>query len=233
MKTRCSETGCLPSTDKHTNMNNMKTKRITAIALIALGAMTSSCKKQEPEPVVSNNCTEPTECSFCPGEEITLDANGMVNEVYAHQVSFFHEDGQEVQPVAPIDRTPSGFYDLHEGMSIEFNTAELPIACTANKITFVHARFANNTNDHPNLVNVKFPTTPLIVCPADSLAQYLAPYGYQAQHFYLPGYVNMSNSQGFTGVIDSLIITGPDFQTVTVGANLFESELRSICIAHQ
>lgn len=210
----------------------MKTKKITAVALIALSVMVS-CKKEKPD-VVNKNCTEPTECSFCAGEAIELDSNGMVNETYAHQTSFFHEDGQEIQPVPPIIRTPSGFYDYQEGMSISFNMAQLPLACTSNKITFVHARFPNNTNDHPNLVNVKFPTTPLIICPADSLAQYLAPYGYQAQHFFLPGYVNMGmNGEGFAGVVDSLIITGPDFQTVTVGANLFESELRSICIAHQ
>jgi hypothetical protein len=210
----------------------MKTKKITAIALITLSALTS-CKKEEPQ-VVNKDLTEAPECSFCAGEVISLDSNGMVNEVYAHQTSFFHEDGQEIQPFPPIIRTPSGFYDYHEGMSIAFNMAQLPLACTSNKITFAHARFASNTNDHPDLVNVKFPTTPLIICPADSLDYYLAPYGYQVQHFFQPAYVNMGmNGEGFAGVVDSLIITGPEFETVTVGANLFESELRSICIAHQ
>lgn len=205
---------------------------MTAIALIAMSVL-GSCKKEKPE-VVNKICTSTPECSFCPGDEIELDANGMVNETYAHQTSFFHEDGQEVQPVAPMFRTPSGFYDYHEGMAIAFNMAELPLACVSNKVTFAHARAANNTNDHPSLVNVKFPGTPLIICPADSLGAYLAPYGYQVQHFFQPGFVNMGmNGEGFQGVVDSLIITGPSFETVTIGANLFESELRSICIAHQ
>lgn len=210
----------------------MKTLKMTAIALIALSAI-ASCKKEKPK-VVNKSCTETPECSFCAGEAIELDANGMVNETYAHQTSFFHEDGQEVQPVAPMYRTPSGFYDYQEGMAIDFDMSQLPLACVSNKITFAHARFPNNTNDHPSLVNVKFPSTPLIICPADSLGYYLAPYGYQVQHFYQPSFVNMGvNGEGSMGVVDSLIITGPQFETVTVGANLFESELRSICIAHQ
>jgi hypothetical protein len=118
-------------------------------------------------------------------------------------------------------------------MAIDFNMAALPLACVSNKITFVHARMVTNTNINPSIVNIKFPTTPLIITVPDSLNYYLSPYGYSVQHFFQPGYVNMDPFTGFTGVLDSMIITGPQFETVTVGANLFESELRSICIAHE
>lgn len=213
----------------------MKTIKITTLAFIALNAFGTmlSCKKEKPA-AANKELTGSPECSFCAGEAIVLDSNGFVNEDYAQQTSFFHEDGQEVQPFAPAYRTPSGFYDYHEGMAIAFDMSQLPLACVSNKITFAHARNFTNTNDHPNLVNVKFPSTPLIVCGADELGTYLAPYGYQVQYFNQPGFVNMGmNGEGFDGVVDSLIITGPEFETVTVGANLFESELRSICIAHQ
>ena len=46
-------------------------------------------------------------------------------------------------------------------------------------------------------------------------------------------YMSQVPGESFTGVVDSIIIRGPEFETVTVGANLFESELRSICVAHE
>lgn len=213
----------------------MKTTKMAVIASLVLASAMVSCKKEKPTDPVNKDLPNAPECSFCPGESLSLDpATMMVNESYAQQVSFFHFGNEEIAPAGVFGRTPSGFYDYHEGMSIDFNLAALPLACTSNKITFAHARNTTNTNDNPSLVNVKFPGTPLIVTIPDSLNFYLTPYGYTAQHFFQPGYVNMnSTGDGFAGVVDSIIITGPEFETVTIGANLFESELRSICISHQ
>lgn len=212
----------------------MKTKKIAVLATAALMTLVVSCKKEKPAGPVNKDLPNVPECSFCPGESITLNpSTGMVNESYAQQVSFFGYSNEEHTPVAPQHKTNSGFYDYHGGMSIAFNLANLPLACTSNKITFVHARNTANTNLDPSLVNVQFPGTPLIVTVPDSLNYFLAPYGYAAQHYFMPGFVNQEPNAGFAGVVDSIIITGPEFETVTVGANLFESELRSICISHQ
>lgn len=213
----------------------MKTHKITMIAVTALAALVVSCKKEKPAGPVNKDLTEAEPCSFCPGESLVLDSQGMVNEDYAHQVPFYHSD-TEAFAASSNGKTALGFYGYHEGMAIDFNLAQLPLACVSNKITFAHARSVSNTNDNPRLVNVKFPTTPLIITTPDQLGAALAPYGYSVQEFSNPGYVNMgmtTSAGGFPGVVDSIIITGPEFETVTVGANLFESELRSICISHQ
>lgn len=214
-------------------IHDMKTNRITLIAFAALASVAVSCKKVKPSDPINKDLPNAPECSFCPGETLSMDpATGLVNDSYAQQVSFFHPNNQENTPVAP-GRTANGFYDYHEGMAISFNLANLPLACVSNKITFAHARSVSNTNDNPRLVNVKFPTTPLIVCNADELGQQLAPYGYAVEYHSVPGTVHQDLIASFAGVVDSLIITGPGFETVTIGANLFESELRSICISHQ
>ncbi len=211
----------------------MKNNKITVLTAALLITLIVSCKKETPAGPVNKDLPNAPECSFCPGESLTLDTTtGLVNESYAQQVSFFHF-GNEEFVAQPQEKTPIGFYGYHEGMAIDFNTANLPLACTSNKITFVHARYASNTNDNPSLVNVKFPGTPLIVTVPDSLNYYLSPYGYTAQHYFYPGHVNQGMTWSFAGVVDSMVITGPEFETVTVGANLFESELRSICISHQ
>lgn len=209
----------------------MKTTKIIALTGLTLSMLAVSCKKDNPVLPVNKNPDVPTECTFCTAEGFGLDSV-LVNEAYAQQVSFFHYGNDEKLP-KPNFRTPNGYYGYHEGMAIDFDLSQL-LACMSNKVTFVHARNTTNTNDYPTLVNVKFPTTPLIVTTPDSLNYYLSPYGYSVQHFFQPGYVNMNTAgNGFTGVVDSIIITGPDFSRVTVGANLFESELRNICIAKE
>ena len=212
----------------------MKTNKIVILTAFALGLAVSSCKKENPSaPINKNPCGgEVTECSFCPGTTMELNADGLVDETYAQQVPFYHYGNVAIAPFSS-QRTPNGYYSYHEGMSIDFNLAELSLACMSNKITFAHARNTTNTNDDPALVNVKFPGVPRIVTVPDSLNYFLSPYGYTVQHFFQPGFVHMGAGAGFAGVVDSIIITGPYFDRVTVGANLFESELRSICIAHQ
>jgi hypothetical protein len=204
---------------------------IAASAVILLIAI--ACKKNNPTAPV-NPCPEDTPCSFCFGENLELGTNGLIiSTPYAQQVSFMlYSQNVGLSPM--INETPTGFYGLQGGVSIAFNSENM-LACVSNKITFVHGRVPNNTNPSPSLVNVQFPGTPLISTIPDSLNYFLNPYGYTVEHYLQPGQVYMSQIPGesFTGVVDSIIIRGPEFETVTVGANLFESELRSICVAHE
>ncbi len=213
----------------------MKRKLLTPIATSAAVILLAiACKKQNPTTPVNNNCEEDSPCSFCFGETLELGTDNLIIATpYAHQVPFLI-NGQQVGPSPIIGKTPTGFYGFQGGVSIAFNSAST-LACVSNKITFVHARFASNTNPFPSLVNVQFPGTPLISTIPDSLNYFLSPYGYTVEHHFQPGPVWMSQIPGesFTGVVDSIIIRGPEFETVTVGANLFESELRNLCVAHE
>jgi len=212
----------------------MKRKLLTPIAASAAVLLLAiACKKNNPTTPV-NKCAEDTPCSFCFGEALEVGSDSLIIATpYAHQVPFLI-DGQLVGPSPILNTTPTGFYGAQGGVSVAFNS-ENTLACVSNKITFAHARFASNTNPFPSLVNVQFPGTPLISTVPDSLNYYLNPYGYTVEHYYQPAQVYMSQIPGesFTGVVDSIIIRGPEFQTVTVGANLFESELRSMCVAHE
>jgi hypothetical protein len=204
---------------------------IAASAMILLLAI--ACKKNNPT-TPANNCPEDTPCSFCFGENLELGTDNLiVSTPYAQQTSFMlYSQNVGLSPL--LNETPTGFYGVQGGVSIAFNS-ENTLACLSNKITFAHARLANNTNPFPSLVNVQFPGTPLISTIPDSLNYFLNPYGYTVERYFLPGQVWMSQIPGenFTGVVDSIIIRGPEFETVTVGANLFESELRSMCVAHE
>ncbi len=213
----------------------MKTTLLTPLAASAMVLLLAiACKKQNPTTPINNCPTEDQPCSFCFGETLELDSNGLIVPTnYAQQVAFLI-NGQLVGPNPMIAKTPTGFYGYQGGVSIAFNSANM-LACVSNKITFVHGRFPNNTNPSPSLVNVQFPGTPLISTVPDSLNYFLNPYGYTVEHYFQPGEVWMSQTPGstFTGVVDSIIIHGPEFETVTIGANLFESELRSMCVAHE
>ena len=210
----------------------MMKKRYILSAAVLASAIILSCEKEDPTGPINYDPTTPP-CSFCPSGMMELNGSGFVEEDFATQVAFHHYGGITVDPM-PVARTIDGYYGFSEGMAIEFNFANLPLACVSNKITFAHARFASNSNDNPSLVNVQFPGTPLIVTVPDSLDEYLAPYGYTVEHYFQPGFVYMNTAgDGFVGVVDSVIITGPEFETVRIGANLFESELRSICVSHQ
>lgn len=215
-------------------MHTMKRKLLIPIAATsAILLLAIACKKQNPTTPI-NGCPEDTPCSFCFGEALELGTDNLIIATpYAQQVSFLI-NGQLVGPSPIINETPSGFYGYEGGVSIAFNSAST-LACVSNKITFVHGRIPNNSNPFPALVNVQFPGTPLISTIPDSLNYFLSPYGYTVEHHFNPGTVWMSQNPGdsFTGVVDSIIIRGPEFETVTVGANLFESELRSICVAHE
>lgn len=199
----------------------------TAIALLIL-----SCKKENPTKPV-NKSTEDLPCSFCFGESLELNDSLIASTNYLHQTTFW-KNGQETGPNQVNRITPLGVYGYMGGVSLVFNSANT-LSCTSNKVTFVHARVTSNTNNIPALVNVQFPGTPIISTIPDSLQYYLTPYGYTVEKYFQPGIVWLSDLPGSTstGVVDSIIIRGPEFEVVTIGADLFESELRSICVAHE
>jgi hypothetical protein len=207
---------------------------LSAAVVLLAGAIALGCKKEEQETPVNLPETPPG-CSFCPGEALDLDSNGIISAAYAEQVVFYNASEEGFGPEPLEGKTALGFFGVNNGTAIAFDFSDL-LVCAPKRITFVHARNAVNTNPDPALINVQFPGTPLLVANPDSLDILLSPYGYSVQHFFEEGTVFMNGPGGpgsFPGVVDSIIITGPEFETVTIGANLFESELRSICVSNE
>src|SRR6218665_238922 len=192
-------------------------KRTLLIPIVASAMATMlivACKKKNTETPV--NKSQDTPCTFCFGETLEVGNDGLiVSTNYAQQTTFL-KNGQQIGPSQIANKTPNGFYGYQGGVSIAFNSAELPLACVSNKVTFVHARVTSNTNGIPALVNVQFPGTPLISAIPDSLNFYLNPYGYTVENYFGPGTVWLDESPGAfsTGVVDSIIIRGPQFETV-------------------
>ena len=211
----------------------MKRKLLTSLAASAvLLLLAIGCKKENPTAPV-NFCGVDTTCSFCFGDILETGADSLIISTnYAHQTTFL-KNGQLVGLSPIANETPTGFYGWQGGVSIALNGANIPLACGLNKVTFVHARVPNGSSNV--LVNVQFPGTPLISTSPDSLQYYLTPYGYTVENYSNPGTVWMNTTGGFYsgGIVDSIIVRGPDFGTVTIGADLFESELRSICVAYE
>lgn len=211
----------------------MKRKILIPVAASATAILLMvACKKKDPETPVNKSGDTP--CSFCFGDMLQLGSdNQIVATDYAQQTTFL-KNGQDIGPSPISAKTPNGFYGYQGGVGIEFNSAQLPMSCTSNKITFVHARVTSSSNGIPALVNVRFPGTPLISTIPDSLDYYLNPYGYTVENYFGPGAVWTTQSgPATTGVVDSIIIRGPEFEVVRIGADLFESEIRSICVAHE
>ena len=217
-------------------MNKKRFQLFAAASVLAVAATMMSCEKDEPTGPVNTDPGQTPSCSFCPGESFNIGSDGMIDEVYAHQVAFQHVNGDLIPAEPAFQRTASGFYGINEGMSIQFDFSQLALSCTTHKLTFVHAYSPGNAGSHgdEDLINIQLPGTPLIVAPAGQLATELDLYGYTVVHHYLPGEIYMNeNGDSWSGMLDSMIVYGPDFGTVTLGANLFESELRSICVAPQ
>jgi hypothetical protein len=215
---------------------NKKRFQLFAASVLFLTTAVVSCEKDDPIDPVNTDPGQTPSCSFCPGESFSLDPNGMIDEVYAHQVPFHHVNGDQIPAEAAMSRTTSGFYGVNEGMSIAFDFSQLAMSCEAQKLTFVHAYFPGNAGPHgdEDLINIQLPGTPLIATPAGNLANELTPYGYTVVHHSIPGEIYMNqNGDSWSGMLDSMIVYGPAFETLTLGANLFESELRSICVAPQ
>lgn len=202
-----------------------------SLTLLSLGLLAfAACKKDTPT-TANDNSSGTENCSLCVGDILTLNDTGYVSNSYAQQVPYMHEDGTTV--LYASHKTPNGFYDYHGGMALQFNLANVDIACSINKLSFVHARFATNTNTNPSEVNLWLPGAPLIICPADSLPSAVSQWGYTAAVYHGNTQVHQDSTSSFAGIYDSIVVTGPAFTSVRLGANLFESELRSICFSHQ
>lgn len=216
----------------------MKRTHLLLAAMFIGGILMTSCKKETATTPVNEEETE--NCSFCGLSMIEVDTTDtgmwygtLAPNSFSSPAAFYHRDGSSTPPTSLVTKTPEGFYGFQQGLAIDFDFSNM-LACTPNRVSFAHARNTVNTNQDPSFVNVKFPNTPLIACVADSLDYYLAPYGYNVQHYFYPGTVHMNmNNNTFAGVVDSLVITGPGFTTMTVGANLFESELRNVCVHNE
>jgi hypothetical protein len=219
----------------------------TAMAILLGVLIVSSCKKVKPsDPVNPNsNCES---CTICPSSYLSMDTfsitpnggvYGYVNTTnYVSQIPYTLRNGTQLA-ISQIEKSPNGFYAI-DGFCLDFNLANMNLAQLPNQVSFVHASQVYNDPNPPlnadsNTVNVKFANTPLIRTTPDSLAFYLAPYGYSVQHFQYPSFIMHGNYQWFPGpgggaiVADSIVIQGPAISSLKVGALLFESELRNIC----
>jgi hypothetical protein len=211
-----------------TQHNNLK---IFIASTFLFGLLIVACKKQNPsQPINIGNCTT---CTVCPENNVdtVLGTTGgyMDSTNYAVPTDFIGRNGGIASP-SVLQKTPTGYYGGN-GCAIDFNVTNLNMSPAPDQVSFTHCRFINNTNGlDSNLINVKFANTPTIVTIPDSLNYYLAPYGYTTQVFHNYSQVNMGNivfTQSATA--DSIVISGVAITTATIGANLFESELRNIC----
>lgn len=203
-----------------------------SFTLLSIGLLAfAACKKGTPTTTANSNGNGTENCSLCVGDILTLNDTGYVSNSYAQQVPYMHEDGTTA--FYPSNKTPNGFYDYHGGMALQFNLANIDMACSVNKLSFVHARNVTNTNANPSEINLWLPNVPLMTCAADSLPAALAPWGYTATVYHGNTQVHQDSTASFAGIYDSIVVTGPAFTSVRIGANLFESELRSICFSHQ
>lgn len=142
--------------------------------------------------------------------------------------SFFAEDGTNMG-YFPTAKTPTGYFG-NQGVSMTINFNDF-LAYAPSRISFVHAY----TDENANLINIQLPKTPLIVTSSENLNEQLIPFNYSAEVFKSTGalWENTSTVLTSEAIIDSIVITGTNMNTVTVGANLVNSELRSICTYYE
>ncbi len=150
-------------------------------------------------------------------------------DTYVYFDTFYNYDGTELGSY-PNYKTPLGYYGLQAtNMVIKFDEF---LGYEPTRIGFVHAY----SEGQSKLVNVQLPNTPLITTIPDSLNYYLEPYGYGIEHYFKTGdnlWVDQSSPPLTGKVLDSIIITGNNINEVILGANLNESELRSICTYYE
>lgn len=148
---------------------------------------------------------------------------------YVYFDDFFNYDGTVIGSY-PNFKTPLGYYGSQgTNMVIKFDAF---LAYAPTKIGFVHAY----TEGESKLVNVQLPGTPIIATIPDSLNHFLTPYGYTVEHYYKTGvhlWIDETSPPLSGKVLDSIIIRGNNLNEVTLGANLQESEIRSICTYYE
>lgn len=127
----------------------------------------------------------------------------------------------------PSAKTRLGYYGPNSAsVIVDFDDF---LGYTPTRVSFVHSYLPGQNS---RLLNVQLPGTPLIVTVPDSLDDYLMPYGYQVEVYSIPNGVFWQDgfSPPITGAqVDSIVLKGTDLKHVTIGADLNNSELRSIC----
>lgn len=129
--------------------------------------------------------------------------------------------------IYPSAKTRLGYYGQNSA-SVVIDFDEF-LGYTPTRVSFVHSYLPGQNS---RLVNVQLPGTPLIVTVPDSLDDYLTPYGYQVEvHVITNGVLWQDElSPPITGTqVDSIVLKGADLKQLTIGADLNNSELRSIC----
>jgi hypothetical protein len=131
--------------------------------------------------------------------------------------------------------SPQGIYG-GKPVALAVNLDSLLPSHSVTSFKFTHAFLSGNTTSDSTFVNIKIDGHPRIETITDSLQYYLAPLGYTVQFYRTPTMVMMGNTPiaNINGAYaDSVIITSNNaMHKVTIGAYLFESELRNICFSY-
>ncbi len=139
--------------------------------------------------------------------------------------AFYNRNGIELGN-HPNEKTPLGYYSSAPTViNIDFKSF---LGYQTKKISFVHAYLPGS----PRLINIKLPSTPLIVTSPDSINYYLSPYNYEVEHYVVQNeflWINKSQPPLIGATLDSIIIKGQSIQEIKIGAEMDHSEIRSIC----
>lgn len=159
-----------------------------------------------------------------PVEPPVIDKN-----TYIYFDDFYNYNGS-ILGSYPHTKTPLGYYgELATSIVIKFDEF---LAYEPTKIGFVHVY----NEEGSKLINVQLPGTPLIATIPDSLSHFLAPHGYTVEHHHKTNqkmWIDSDSAPVSEMVLDSIIIEGNNLNIVTLGANLQESEIRSICTYYE
>jgi hypothetical protein len=187
----------------------------------------ASCTKDR---TTNGNCST---CTTCINTVVSIDtattppvyAGPLKTTFFAVQDSFRYFNNK-AEWNARIFKTTHGYYSNTNGVAMKITLDSLVIGQAVTKLSFAHAR--PGTIAH--MVNVKMDNSPLIITTADSLAQYLTPYGYTVNYFSYADVIEYDNGTTGQGVVDSLVIESNNpMHHITVGADIGKSELRNIC----
>lgn len=166
---------------------------------------------------------------LCVKKEVTPEPPNINKDNYIYFDDFYNYDGT-ILGAYPNYKTPLGYYGLlATNMVINFDEF---LGYAPTRISFVHAYDEGGSK----LVNIQLPATPRIITIPDSLNYYLEPFGYSVEHYFktdVPLWVDQISTPLTGKVLDSIIIKGNDLNKVTLGANLQESELRSVCTYYE
>ena len=139
----------------------------------------------------------------------------------------FFDHSNTITGSYPTAKTRYGYYG-QQGTSMVVKFDQF-LGYKPTVVSFVHSYLPGQNS---RLVNVQLPGTPLIVTVPDSLNYYLSQYGYQVEAYALTNGViwQDDSSPPISGALtDSVVLKGGNLDQIVVGADLNNSELRSVC----